>query len=503
MPGRGSTSSGFPRRVGWSRPLVLALCAVWMLTALAWGLELIGTSQGIRLSTLGVAAALASWVLLLRVQRVDDEWKRSLERIAVRLPESVRIADEGKDRPRNAADEMERLVTQLAAGVPALTEQISDLSVRGGNLQAIIDALDEPVIATNETGIVELANEAAGTFFARPIGTLVGMAFTDLFTQSSVLDLHAAAAAGTAGQAQARIARARAIGGTLRVYEISAAPTQLRAADATSFRRGVVVSLRDVTELATAIQLKTDFVANASHELRTPLAAIKAAVETISDSARDDPEMIERLAKMVMSNAERLEDLTRDLLDLSRLESPDAPVAREPVDMNRLAASLTAMFSQVCEERKLTLDFSFAPDLAAIESDPRLLDLILKNLIENATKFAYEGTEVRISGTPLDRATPDPRAGRGIRLRVGDKGIGIPLASQSRIFERFYQVDLSRAGVISKRGTGLGLAIVKHAVRALGGTISVESTWKQGTTMTVEIPGCLPAQAPAGHIATR
>lgn len=502
MPGQGSSSSGFPRRIGWSRPLVLAICAVWLLTALAWGLELIGTSQGIRLSVLGIAAALASWVLLLRVQRADDEWKRSLERIAVKLPESARAVEDGADRPRSAEDELERIVTKLASGVPALTDQITDLSVRGGNLQAIVDALDEPVIATNDAGIVELANLAAGTFFARPTGALLGLAFTDLFTQSSVLDLHAAAAAGKAGLAQARIARARAIGGTLRVYEISAAPTQLRAAGGTGLRRGVVVTLRDVTELATAIQLKTDFVANASHELRTPLAAIKAAVETISDSARDDPEMIERLAKMVMSNAERLEDLTRDLLDLSRLESPDAPVAREPVDMNKLAASLTAMFSQACQERRLSLNFSFTPEVASVESDPRLLDLILKNLIENATKFAYEDTVIRISGTPLDRALSDARAAQGMRLRVSDNGIGIPLASQSRIFERFYQVDLSRAGVISKRGTGLGLAIVKHAVRALGGTISVESTWKQGTTMTVEIPGCVHIRATAEQTAS-
>ena len=81
------------------------------------------------------------------------------------------------------------------------------------------------------------------------------------------------------------------------------------------------------------------------------------------------------------------------------------------------------------------------------------------------------------------------RAEEGVRLRVIDEGLGIPLDQQPRIFERFYQVDPSRDGFASRRGTGLGLAIVKHAVKALGGTIRMESVWKQGTEMIVELPG--------------
>jgi len=83
----------------------------------------------------------------------------------------------------------------------------------------------------------------------------------------------------------------------------------------------------------------------------------------------------------------------------------------------------------------------------------------------------------------------------GLRFEVIDRGIGIPLAQQQRIFERFFQVDSSRGGAVNsanaRRGTGLGLAIVKHAVKQLGGTIGIESIWKEGTTMRVELPGCL------------
>jgi signal transduction histidine kinase len=109
---------------------------------------------------------------------------------------------------------------------------------------------------------------------------------------------------------------------------------------------------------------------------------------------------------------------------------------------------------------------------------------VVRNLIDNATKFAYERTAVVVS---VERLGP-----AGIRIRVSDQGVGIPLGQQQRIFERFYQVDPSRAGFAVRRGTGLGLAIVKHAVKLLGGNIGVESVWKQGTTMTVELQNCLP-----------
>jgi signal transduction histidine kinase len=138
-------------------------------------------------------------------------------------------------------------------------------------------------------------------------------------------------------------------------------------------------------------------------------------------------------------------------------------------------------------------------------TDRKLLTLMLRNLIENATKFAFEGSEVRVAGTLIEAHLP-PAAGaiaasggessigpvsRGVaRFEVIDKGIGIPIGQQDRVFERFYQVDPARAGGGSpgKRGTGLGLAIVKHAAKALGGRVGLKSVWGQGTTAWAEVP---------------
>jgi len=166
------------------------------------------------------------------------------------------------------------------------------------------------------------------------------------------------------------------------------------------------------------------------------------------------------------------------------------------VDLVELARAVAGLLEGSAARKRVTIEAEIAPDAARLESDPRLLRAILRNLVENAVKFAHEGTAVRITAEVVEPARSDDSGGiaassANVRLRVIDRGIGIPLAQQQRIFERFFQGDPARTGDAQGRGTGLGLAIVKHAVRTLGGTIGVESVWQEGTTMTVELPGCV------------
>jgi two-component system phosphate regulon sensor histidine kinase PhoR len=360
------------------------------------------------------------------------------------------------------------------------------------NLRAILDSAATPLLATNAAGEVLISNRAAEEFFGRPEGTLAGLAIEELFTQAEVLGLHASALAGRARQGQVRM-QAPGVGAP-RVYQVFTAPVSLELPSGAG--AGVVVSLRDITELAQAVQLKTDFVANASHELRTPLSSIKGAVETLADGAWEDEAMRTRLTAMISGNVSRLEEMVRDLLDLSRLESAEAPVNLESVSLGEMAAALSEDFNAALKDRRLSLRFEIDPAAERLRTDPRLLELILKNLIDNASKFAYEGTTVRVAARPWapEGAAEGEQAEPGVRIEVIDRGVGIPISQQPRVFERFFQVDPSRSGFAHRRGTGLGLAIVKHAVKALGGTIAVESVWKQGTTMTIEIPGCLEPQ---------
>ncbi len=453
----------------------LCVMLIWLGVVAVWLWPATGIARAVLLTLVGLIGLACTWLLIVRVIRPRDEALDELLRAAGQTDPVT--PDNLATRCAIAAGEI-RSALSRAAALPAVRSSLA-------NALAVFEGLAEPVLVLDRAGVVIASNTAAEEFFeSKGLG---GRTLNELLTQAEVLALHASALDGRPGMTQVRLQREG-----VRVYQVLTAPITLTSpagSGATVLAGpGVILTLRDVTELALAVQLKTDFVANASHELRTPLAAIKGAAETLSDGALDDRAMGERLTRMISENAARLEDLVHDLLDLSRLESPDAPVASAPVDLEEIVANLSRLFEGVCKSRRVTIVPAIAEGARHIESDARLITLILKNLVENAAKFAYEGTAIRVEGEP----TPD----RGVRLRVIDSGQGIPIAQQARIFERFYQVDAARSGPAARRGTGLGLAIVKHAAKRLGGTIAVDSVWREGTTMTVEIPECL---APLGN----
>lgn len=470
---------------------------LWLPLLAVAGAVTFGWQPSSVLSAAGLAGLAATWILVVAVLQtraartaalVDD-----LDQLWLELGLAPPDAREGlADGPLGLA---ERSLRQLRG---AVEHRLSVLAVERDTLRAVLDAAASPVLATDAAGGVLFCNDAADDFFDRRT-PLLGRSIEELFTQAEILGQHAAALAGTRRQGQIRLLRPDGF----RVFQVLTSPLApgLPPGAGAAAVAGVVITLRDITELAVAVQLKTDFVANASHELRTPLSSIRAAVETLADGAWDDAAMRGRLAQMIGTNVTRLEEMVRDLLDLSRLETPDAPVQVEPFALAVVVESLAETFEGVCAERTLTLEFDVDPRAAHLRTDPKLLTLILKNLIDNATKFAYPSSTVRVVARPLP---PDPAGARpgdagraGLRLRVADRGVGIPLGHQHRVFERFFQVDPSRAGGNARRGTGLGLAIVKHAVKTLGGTIAVESVWKQGTTMTVEIPGVVEGADPS------
>jgi two-component system, OmpR family, phosphate regulon sensor histidine kinase PhoR len=453
-----------------------AALAIW---ALGWPLWLGIT---LALAAWGMGAGLY-WVVVVRPsEREAAETQEQVSGVWADLAPRAQPPEQA-----DAAESLRRL--RVAAAGPNRRAE-TDLA----NLRAVLDGAAAPLLATNAAGEVLISNRAAEEFFGRPEGSLTGLSIEELFTQAEVLGLHASALAGRARQGQVRM-QAPGVGAP-RVYQVLTAPVSLELTSGPG--TGVVVSLRDITELSQAVQLKTDFVANASHELRTPLSSIRGAVETLSDGAWEDEAMRTRLTGMISGNVSRLEEMVRDLLDLSRLESAEAPVHAEPVSLGEMASTLSDDFGPALKERGLSLKFEIEHGVERIRTDPRLLELILKNLIDNASKFAYEGTTVRVLVEPwTPGAAPgaqDQQAEPGVRIQVIDRGVGIPISQQQRVFERFFQVDPSRSGFAHRRGTGLGLAIVKHAVKALGGSIGLESVWKQGTTMIIEIPGCLEPQ---------
>jgi len=357
-----------------------------------------------------------------------------------------------------------------AAQSAEITDRIASLGAAFDLYRGVFQALGAAAFVFDRAGRVVVANPAAGELLERDPADLVGLGTHAMFTAPDVHALYEVASAGEKANRRVRIVR----GGSTGIFEGIAVPIEW------SGEQGVILLLRDVTELARASELKTDFVGNASHELRTPIAAIRAAVDTLIGPARDDGPMRDRLASMIRDHVLRLEELVRDLLDLSRFEAPDDAGVISHVDCATLSAEIEAMLGPLRADRDVTLSFDFDPRLRGLRTNAQALTLILRNLIDNAIKFSHPGGQVRVVGSVTDE--------KMACFRVIDRGVGIPIAQQSRIFERFYQVDQARSGSLPKRGTGLGLAIVKHALRRIGGTIEVESVWNEGTTMTVVFP---------------
>lgn len=240
-------------------------------------------------------------------------------------------------------------------------------------------------------------------------------------------------------------------------------------------RGEVLLLLRDVTEAKRAEAMRRDFVANASHELRTPVAAIRGAAETLLAGALSDPDSARHFVDMVARHAERLARLTRDLLDLSRIESGQWTMELGRVELSGMAQSVLDLHADRAAEKALRLARDVPEGLAA-RADARALEQVLVNLVDNAVKYTPQGGVVTVGAAQQDR---------GVVLTVADTGPGIDRHHLPRLFERFYRGDPGRSR--EQGGTGLGLAIVKHLTQAQGGEVGVESG-AGGTRFWVRLP---------------
>ena len=241
----------------------------------------------------------------------------------------------------------------------------------------------------------------------------------------------------------------------------------------------VLVVVADVTEARRIDSVRRDFVANASHELKTPAASIQAAAETLLHIGDDDPAAVQRFAGQLEREAVRLSRIVSDLLDLSRLESGSD--LSEQVHLDALVREEAERFGDRAADAGLSLTVD-AARVPTILGSGRDLSLLVRNLLDNATRYTPSGGSVHAEVSGEDGS---------VVLRVRDTGVGIPTKDLDRIFERFFRVDRARSRETG--GTGLGLAIVRHVAENHRGSVAVESELGRGTTMTVRLPAATPA----------
>jgi len=240
---------------------------------------------------------------------------------------------------------------------------------------------------------------------------------------------------------------------------------------------------REHAELEKLEQIRKDFVINVSHELRTPLASIQGYTETLLAGAIHDPQHNVRFLEIIRQNAERLGNLTRDLLTLSRIELKLQRFQFAAYYINRLIEDCVDTLRPLAEAKKLTVALEPAPPATEVFCDAEAVHQTLSNLLDNAIKYTQEGGRIRVSAKLLPVRDGEPRF---VEIAVEDTGPGIPKEDLPRLFERFYRVDKARSRQLG--GTGLGLAIVKHLVRSQGGAVRVESELGSGSTFAFTLP---------------
>jgi two-component system phosphate regulon sensor histidine kinase PhoR len=407
--------------------------------------ELLSVGAGAFVIALGFGWAVAS--IMRGVLR--DLAKRT--RDVVRDP-ARRITSEGP-----TGDEIRELVEWINFLADDAHKSHRALARERMLLAAVAEGLTQGVIAVDGEHRIELLNDAARKMLG-VTSSPVGEPLIDFVRVPELFDLIDSDVAATAevqlpNTPRALIRTARKWGGD-----------------------GRVLLLEDVTAMRRLETVRRDFVANVSHELRTPVAVIRANAETLMAGAKDDPAIAGKLIDGLHRNAERLARILADLLDLSRLDAGQYRLELSPVPVAPVIEQALSAVELQATQRKVTVKVTI-PDGLAVRADPKALDHILVNLIDNGVKYGRADGNVWVEA----RSANDD-----VRIEVRDDGPGIADKHRTRVFERFYRADPSRSREAG--GTGLGLSIVKHLVESMGGDVGVEPNLPHGSIFWLRLP---------------
>lgn len=335
-------------------------------------------------------------------------------------------------------------------------------------LEAMMNGMREGVLVVDEAMRVVASNSAARSIFKRHEGTPEGVRITSLTRNFAV---HTAFRAALENGLRTEV-KIELLGEERRAFDMRVVPLQAGRGHGS---RGAIGVFFDITRLERLERVRQEFLSNVSHELRTPLTSIIAFVETLEEGAIHDPMNRGRFLSVIRKNAARMHHLIDDILELSSIEAGTVTLKMERVRLRPIVADIMGTLAVRAEARRVRLCNKISAD-ATINADPRRLEQMLTNLIDNAIKFNREKGSVTIT---CESGTRD-------RIHISDTGEGIPGEHVERIFERFYRVDRARSP--ENGGTGLGLAIVKHLARAHGGEVSVHSIANEGSTFIIELP---------------
>ncbi|MBI1903539.1 MAG: PAS domain S-box protein [Planctomycetia bacterium] len=472
-----------------------ALCAAWLVDlALPLSGPLArGAALAIPALVLGAAVA-ALWRPFVQRQRVAQKHLDALCRASEEelcmdpdglAPSSLggpwqpivqKLRDKLADQARRLADyEASFALMELRAKRGTLAQE---------RLAAVLEGLPEPVLVTDEFGELLVSNPPADAVLGLTQRSPGDRAIASIIKCQQLLDL--------LNETQRRKGSATRSGeitlpdaeGHERCYRVSAAPLAAsRAAGAEpSGPLGVVAVFRDVSAMKAAERRHAEFVSAVSHEMKTPLAGIKAYTEMLAEGEAEDEKTREEFLNVIQSQADRLQRLVDNLLNLARVESGVVKVNKQNLSLNALLEEAVNIVRPTAEEKGIDLSVELSPLYLSAYVDRDQMMQTAINLLSNAIKYTPQGGKVTIRSRNLEKQ---------VQFDVEDTGVGLSPEDCQRVFDRFYRVQSTQE---MASGTGLGLTLAKSIVEDVhGGCISVMSEVGKGSTFIVTLPSSVSA----------
>jgi two-component system phosphate regulon sensor histidine kinase PhoR len=369
-----------------------------------------------------------------------------------------------------------RLGALIGAGSPAVGARRQPAHgadadvVSQATWHAILDAMPEPAIATDQDRLVLHANRPA----------------LDIF--GSLRRGWPIALASRAPELDEAIERALATRTPQHVIVRERMPVERRLDATVAPVRGaakglpaLLIVLQDNSERDRLAQMRADFIAHASHELRTPLASLRGFIETLQGAAKDDPAARERFLGIMSGEALRMTRILDDLLSLTRVEMRVHIPPTGRVEINEVVGEVVESLEPIASAVETTIQVEVTPGEHFVRGDRDEVVQVLVNILQNAVKYGRQRGSVVMRVTELtDGKQPH------VEIAVTDNGPGIAEEHIPRLTERFYRVDDKSSR--EKGGTGLGLAIVKHILTRHQGYLKIASEFGHGSTFTIGLP---------------
>ncbi len=365
-------------------------------------------------------------------------------------------------------DEVGNLIRAFNQMMEKMSQHLTQLENERGQLATVLTYMADGVLIADELGQVRFINPGARRLLKIQEKTALGQSIGQVLRHHQLIELWQRCRKNGEEQIEAV-----EIGNLF----LQAAMTPFTEKESV----GYLVILKDLTQVRRLETVRRDFISNLSHELRTPLASLRAVVETLQDSAMDDPAAAGRFLGRAEREVDTLTQMVEELLELSRIESGRVPLKLQGTAVSDLLLIPLERLREQAQRNELEIYLDLPPRLPPVQADAERVQQVVTNLVHNAIKFTPSHGRITL------QAKINPQQSSELLISIKDTGGGIPEEDLTRIFERFYKSD--RARTRDRRGgTGLGLAIARHIIQAHNGRIWAESQEGKGSTFFFTLP---------------